>query len=163
MKKTYLLAATALLFAACNSGKGNNNESAQPEAEVIEQTETQESDETVMTQLATEIYEHVLNYTDQTPDFLKKHCTAEFLRQLREAYDMDGEGYAIWLMRSGAQDGDGPSTVDTVNILSPDAVELEFTDMGNYGRRILTFEKQKGQWLLSQVTLPNGLSIFELY
>ena len=42
----------------------------------------------------------------QTYDFLQKHCSAELLKKLQNAYpyDTDGIAYATWLFRSGQQD-----------------------------------------------------------
>lgn len=37
--------------------------------------------------------------------FLKKHCSDSLLKKLSDAYDYDGDGYAVWKFRSGAQDG----------------------------------------------------------
>lgn len=37
--------------------------------------------------------------------FLEKHCSKSLLAQLSAAYDYEGGGYAVWLFRSGAQDG----------------------------------------------------------
>ena len=39
-------------------------------------------------------------------DFLRKHCSAESLKKLQDAYpyDTDGIAYATWLFRSGKQD-----------------------------------------------------------
>ena len=39
-------------------------------------------------------------------DFLQKHCSAELLKKLQDAYpyDTDGIAYATWLFRSGQQD-----------------------------------------------------------
>ena len=39
-------------------------------------------------------------------DFLQKHCSAELLKKLRDAYpyDVDGVAYATWLFGSGYQD-----------------------------------------------------------
>lgn len=36
---------------------------------------------------------------------LEKCCTQRLLRKLRADYGYDGEGYAVWLFRTGAQDG----------------------------------------------------------
>lgn len=164
MKFKYLIAAAAMTMMACSSNKTDNGttEEVQPDSAAVEQPAEQISDEVLLTGLATEIYNRILNYTDATPAFISEQCTPEFLKKLSDAYDMDGEGYAIWLMRSGAQDGDGESRVDAATFIAPDAVDIEFSDMGAYCRRILTFENRNGQWLLSDATLPNGLSIFEL-
>ena len=39
-------------------------------------------------------------------DFLRKHCSAELLKKLQDAYpyDTDGIAYATWLFRSSQQD-----------------------------------------------------------
>ena len=40
-------------------------------------------------------------------DFLRKHCSAELLKKLQDAYpyDTNGIAYATWLFRSSQQDG----------------------------------------------------------
>ena len=51
----------------------------------------------------TKMYEDKLY---QNYGFLQKHCTAELLKKLQNAYpyDTDGVAYATWLFRSGQQD-----------------------------------------------------------
>ena len=51
----------------------------------------------------TQMYNNKL-YEDY--DFLQKHCSAELLKKLQNAYpyDADGIAYATWLFRSGRQD-----------------------------------------------------------
>ena len=51
----------------------------------------------------TQMYNNKL-YEDY--DFLQKHCSAELLKKLQDAYpyDTDGIAYATWLFRSGQQD-----------------------------------------------------------
>ena len=51
----------------------------------------------------TQMYNNKL-YEDY--DFLEKHCSAELLKKLQDAYpyDTDGIAYATWLFRSGQQD-----------------------------------------------------------
>lgn len=48
------------------------------------------------------MYENAL-YEDY--GFLERHCSDSLLEKLSAAYDYDGEGYAVWEFRSGAQDG----------------------------------------------------------
>ena len=64
-------------------------------------TSTTKSDE--IKSFITQIYNNKLyeNY-----DFLQKHCSAELLKKLQDAYpyDTDGIAYATWLFRSGQQD-----------------------------------------------------------
>lgn len=63
----------------------------------------------------TKMYEDKL-YADY--DFLQRHCSAELLKKLQEAYPYDAEGvvYAIWLFRSGQQDSK-PGSNDTCCML----------------------------------------------
>jgi hypothetical protein len=51
----------------------------------------------------TQMYNNKL-YEDYA--FLQKHCSAELLKKLRDAYpcDTDGIAYATWLFKSGQQD-----------------------------------------------------------
>lgn len=37
-------------------------------------------------------------------DYLRSHCTGKLLDKLAEQYEYDGDGLAVWLFRSGAQD-----------------------------------------------------------
>ena len=37
-------------------------------------------------------------------DYLRSHCTGRLLDKLAEQYEYDGDGLAVWLFRSGAQD-----------------------------------------------------------
>ena len=64
-------------------------------------TSTTRSDE--IKSFITQMYNNKLyeNY-----DFLQKHCSAELLKKLQDAYpyDTDGRAYATWLFRSGRQD-----------------------------------------------------------
>lgn len=45
---------------------------------------------------------NTINFQDY--DYLRSHCTENLLEKLAEAYEYDGEGLAVWLFRSGAQD-----------------------------------------------------------
>ena len=38
--------------------------------------------------------------------FLEKHCSEALLKKLSDEYDYEDGGYAVWLFRSGCQDGD---------------------------------------------------------
>ena len=64
-------------------------------------TSTTKSDE--IKSFITQMYNNKL-YEDY--DFLQKHCSAELLKKLQDAYpyDTDGVAYATWLFRSGRQD-----------------------------------------------------------
>ena len=69
------------------------------------------------------------NYKYGEEDFLKEHCTERLLNQLREAYEYDGEGYAVWLFRTSSNDGLGEGT-RVVSVSTEDGLwyEYEFYD-----------------------------------
>ena len=81
------------------------------------------------------------NYVFGTKNYIpavKKHCTAKLQKQLKENYEYDGEGYAIWDFRTGAQDG--PSDVckvTSVAVLANGFYKINFIDMGIKGNRTL--------------------------
>ena len=75
-------------------------------------------------------------------DFLEAHCTKRLLKYLREQYDYDGEGYAVWLFRISSQDGKPgvENTKDEVTDISKDGDDwyrYKFTDGGWRGENKL--------------------------
>ena len=75
-------------------------------------------------------------------DFLEAHCTKRLLKYLREQYEYDGEGYAVWLFRTSSQDGKpGTENIkDKVTDISKDGEDwyrYEFTDGGWRGENKL--------------------------
>ena len=69
---------------------------------------------------------------------VKKHCTAKLQKQLKDNYEYDGEGYAIWNFRTGMQDGPSDiSKVTSVTALGNGLYKVNFIDMGIKGNRTL--------------------------
>lgn len=69
---------------------------------------------------------------------VKKHCTAKLQKQLKDNYEYDGEGYAIWNFRTGMQDGPSDiSKVTSVTALEMVYTMVNFIDMGIKGNRTL--------------------------
>lgn len=62
--------------------------------------------------------------------YLKKVCTAKVLSRLAAANEYDDGGYAAWEFRSGAQDGDGPSKVNSVTPEGDGWYKVSMLDMG---------------------------------
>ena len=71
--------------------------------EKLHPTHTSTTKSVEINSFITQIYNNKL-YEDY--DFLQKHCSAELLKKLQDAYpyDTDGIAYATWLFRSGQQD-----------------------------------------------------------
>lgn len=76
---------------------------------------------------------------------LKKHCTSKLLKELKDDYKYDGEGYAIWNFRTGAQDGPSDiSKVTAVTALGKGLYKVNFIDMGIKGNRTLKIVNVNG-------------------
>lgn len=89
----------------------------------------------------------VLNdYGDATPTIEKK-CTKKMKRKLAAAYGYEDGGYAVWELRSGAQDGDGGSQVNDVVALGDGWYEVDFLDMGMHCKKKIKAIKQGGKIL----------------
>ena len=98
--------------------------------------------------------------TPQTPvpaaheagPILEKCCTQRLLRKLRADYGYDGEGYAVWLFRTGAQDGpDDVSEIREVASLGDGRYRVDFVDMGTEGRRIVKIVDENGAMKIDAV------------
>ena len=83
---------------------------------------------------------------------LEKCCTQRLLRKLRADYGYDGEGYAVWLFRTGAQDGpDDVSEIREVAALGDGRYRVDFVDMGTEGRRIVKIVDENGAMKIDAV------------
>ena len=115
-----------------------------------------------------DMYEKVL-YEDY--GFLEKHCTEDLLTKLSEAYDYEGDGYAVWEFRSGAQDG--PSDEHSVMSIEDQGngwysyvamdMGLTFTKrirLSHEGRRTMIEDIADDHKLIAP--LPSGLDIEDL-
>lgn len=102
------------------------------------------------------LYENKVFCTSSDPDFnLSEICTAGFLRRLADANDKDSDGYAMWLLRSGKQDGDdSPSKVLSVLPGAGNTVIVHWTDMGHKGSTVLYMVKSDGKWKIDNATVP---------
>jgi hypothetical protein len=78
-------------------------------------------------------------YNDE--GFIEKYCTDNMKKKLREAYEYeyDGEGYAVWLFRSNAQDGEGESKLTKFTPEGGGWYRYEFDDMGTKGSHRIKF------------------------
>ncbi len=101
----------------------------------------------------TQMYNNKL-YEDY--DFLQKHCSAELLKKLQEAYpyDTDGIAYATWLFRSGQQDSK-PGAEDKTIILEVKADGDWFVytalDMGWEFTNIIKITNKGGEIVIEDV------------
>ena len=113
MKKKYLLIAISALFLLTFSTSCGNGKSTNDKSEIEENTENSdkgdaEKNDSLIRDFITNMYEKEL-YNDY--DFLEAHCTKKMLQYLKDEFEYDGDGYAGYLFRTGAQD-DKPGAED---------------------------------------------------
>lgn len=130
MKKLFIVLSVFILIftsmiCSCNNKSNNNNE------ETIECDDKSNIDEeTLVKDFLSNLYS---NYVFGNNDFddIKTHFSQSIVNQLRDEFEYDGGGYAVWLFRSGAQDGPSQiSRVNNISLLSDGWYKVEMTDMG---------------------------------
>ncbi|MCR4603421.1 MAG: hypothetical protein K5683_07825 [Prevotella sp.] len=122
MKKKYLVIVIATAFMLGTMGACGDKGKKESKENEVEETDDSKGDDSHATihmedlendsqnevtdqhakDFIKDMYEHQ-RYNDY--DYLEKHCTTQMLKQLKDNYDYDGEGYAVWLFRTSGQDG----------------------------------------------------------
>ena len=115
-----------------------------------------------------DMYENSL-YEDYS--FLEKHCSKSLLAKLSDEYDYDGEGYAVWMFRSGAQDGPSEEHL-MIHIEDGGDGWYIYTaiDMGITFRKKIKISHEGGRTMIDDVIddyrliapLPSGLDVDNL-
>lgn len=107
-----------------------------------------------------QLYENEIFFTRRDSEFnIEDICTADFLKRLSDANDMDGGGYATWMLRSGEQDGDDtPSKVLSVIPGDNGAITVNWLDMGHRGSTTFILVKVAGLWKINDATVPDGFN-----
>lgn len=162
MKKRYLVMTVVVLvllvgMSSCGKSQGSK-EKAETEAVADENEQppmpaVSEEGVKEIVNFITDMYERGL-YLDY--DFLNQHCTEEMKQFLKDNYDYDGEGYAVWLFRTSSQDGKPGSEVDpdatrilTVRAEGNDWYSYKFLDAGWKGEnRIKVFFEEGNFWIV---------------
>ena len=104
------------------------------------------------------LYENLVFETAKDPDFnIADICTADFIQRLEKANDLDSEGYATWLLRSGMQDGDDSlSKIISIVAGANNTVIVNWSDMGHIGSTTFSMIKSDGEWKINDATVPEG-------
>lgn len=105
-----------------------------------------------------QLYENEVFVTASDSDFnIADICTADFLKRLEKANDHDTKGYATWLLRSGAQDGDDtPSKILSIVSGANNTIIVNWSDMGHEGSTTFTMIESGGVWKIDNATVPEG-------
>ncbi|MBQ6155512.1 MAG: hypothetical protein IJK22_02820 [Bacteroidales bacterium] len=135
MKKIMFIAlviTTSLLISCANKSKKNDS---QQSAEVEDTTIVENlEEERLAKEFLTSLYNDYV-FGHQNFSKIKSHFSEKILNRLRNEFEYDGEGYAIWLFRTGTQDG--PSNICQVNSIDKGEngwYTVSYTDMGYDGK-----------------------------
>lgn len=166
MKLILTLSATAVLLCACGkTDAGARDAAANTDTDTVAATTGTDTDADAGVQLellAVEFYNTAV-FREPTEEYLTSRCTLPFVDKLRAAYDMDGEGYATWLLRTPAQDGDGPTCVTGARLVDDNTVEVQYLDMGQAGATVLIFTDIDGEPRIEDAATPDGISVFDAF
>ena len=93
-------------------------------------------------------------FTDYS--FLEAHCTPSMLQYLKDNYEYEGGGYAVWLFRTSAQEGkpgvtNPVSKVTSVQKESDGWYHYRFLDGGWQGENRLKISNEGGVMMIDQI------------
>jgi predicted small lipoprotein YifL len=146
MKKLLVITA-ALIAVSCGNKQPleqSESDSATVATDSIIQDEVVKDDSNIINEkaigLIQEFYkEYVFGTQAVTDAVINKYCTEKLARKLKDDYDFDDGGYAIWDFRSEAGDGDSDvQELTDVEPLGDGKYKVFYNDMGNKGSLILT-------------------------
>lgn len=164
MKIPLILSAAAVLLCACGKTDAGAREAAgKTDTDTVAATTDTDADSGVQLELLAVEFYNTAVFREPTEEYLTSRCTLPFVDKLRAAYDMDGEGYATWLLRTPAQDGDGTTCVTGARIVDDNAVEVRYLDMGQAGATVLFFTDIDGEPRIEDATTPDGISVFDAF
>lgn len=110
------------------------------------------SNDEAIIEFITDMYNNT-KYEDDA--FLEQHCSKQLLKKLQEEFDYDcfeGNCYASWLFRSGAQDGPNDrNEIVSVEALGDNWYIYNFYDMGNYASNKIKVVLQNGTFIIKDV------------
>lgn len=82
-----------------------------------------------------------LNMSEQAQHaFINSHFSKQMRNRLKKANGYDDDGYSIEELRTGVQDGDGPSKITKISHLKDNWYRVEFLDMGYKGHKDFLIE-----------------------
>ena len=95
---------------------------------------------------------YVFGREEMTREVAYKYCTKSLAKKLADDYDYDGDGYAVWDFRSGAQDGDSDvQEVISIEELTENTYKVTYNDMGHKGVCIITVVSEGDDILFHEI------------
>ena len=160
MKRLIIIAAAAAVV-SCGSKQQQTtyqqNDSFVAASDSVVKEEAADNNQTNLSAKAIEkIQEFYKNYVfgneAMTREVAYKYCTKSLVKKLADDYDYDGEGYAVWDFRSGAQDGDSDvQEVTNIEELVENTYKVTYNDMGHIGVCIISVVPEGDDILFNEI------------
>ena len=94
---------------------------------------TKAEEEKLVTVFLKDLYEkYVLDIIRTSHDFseIKSHFSPKILKKMRKEFEYEGGGYALWIFRTGVQDGPSESKLGSIKPEGDGWYKVSFSDMG---------------------------------
>ena len=104
-----------------------------------------------MTVFLTDLYEKYVLCTRGYHNFskIKSHFSPKILKKMRKEFEYDGGGYAVWIFRTGVQDGPSESQLRSITPEGDGWYKVSFSDMGYKGSCRFKAEIRDGEVFIS--------------
>ncbi|MCR5248063.1 MAG: hypothetical protein K6E14_09820 [Paludibacteraceae bacterium] len=133
----------------------------QPQVQV-QQTEATPSTETINEDMNAKAIEkiqtfygkHIFGRQEATDSVIAQYCTKALAQKLKDDYNnefSEGDGYAIWEFRSGAQDGEDIQEVEKIESLGENRYLVHYNDMGNKGTLTISTVVENNEILFDKI------------
>ena len=122
-----------VILTSCNNSSQKTT-STESNEEVIESVS--DKDQNQVKAFLQELYDKYVFGNEEFCDFeeIVEHFSPKILTKLRNEFEYDGGGYAVWLFRTGAQDGpEDKSEVISISTEGDGWYTVSFSDMGIKG------------------------------
>ena len=122
-----------VILTSCNNSSQKAS-STVPKVEAMESVSVEEQNQ--VKAFLQELYDKYVFGTEEFRDFeeIVEHFSPKILTKLRNEFEYDGGGYAVWLFRTGAQDGpEDKSEVISISTEGDGWYTVSFSDMGIKG------------------------------
>ena len=145
--KKLLIIATAVAVVSCGNKQqsqrhqDNNSFVTATDSAVTEESAANQPNQNAKAiEKIQEFYQkYVFGREEMTREVAYKYCTKSLAKKLADDYDYDGDGYAVWDFRSGAQDGDSDvQEVISIEELTENTYKVTYNDMGHKGVCIIS-------------------------
>lgn len=151
MKKLlFILAITAV---SC-SDKQPQVQVQETEATPSTETFSEDIEAKAIEKIQTFYEKYIFGRQEATDSVIAQYCTKALAQKLKDDYNnefSEGDGYAIWEFRSGAQDGEDIQEVEKIEPLGESKYLVHYNDMGNKGTLTISTVVENNEILFDKI------------